>query len=168
MTEDYHPPTKSDLLEVIQTERALLESSLEGLTDTQMTEPGVEASWSIKDILAHIAAWERLAFDRIQAALSGEALKFPLIKGDADVDKFNAEVYEKNKTQSLVGVITEFGASHTDFRSQIETLDDDFLTSPLPFDWAGKLTAQVVISANTHWHYIEHTESISRWLEKGA
>ena len=34
MSEDYHPPTKSDLLEVIRTERARLESLLEGLTDS--------------------------------------------------------------------------------------------------------------------------------------
>ena len=166
MTDDYQPPTKSDLLDVINAERARLESLLEGLTDVQMTTAGVEGFWSIKDILAHIAAWERLAFDRISAALSGEALKFPLIKDDAGVDRYNAEVYERNKAQPLTDVITEFHGSHRDFHTQIETLDDGFLTSPLPFDWAGKLTAQVMISANTHWHYIEHANSINRWLEE--
>lgn len=165
MTEDYHPPTKSDLIEVIHTERTRLESLLEGLTDSQMTESGVESSWSIKDILAHIAAWERLAFDRIHAALSGKPLKFPLIKGDADVDTFNAAVYKKYKDQSIAKVTAEFNDSHLDFLAQIEALDDDFLTSPLPFDWAGKLSAQVVVSANTHWHYTEHAQSITKWLE---
>jgi hypothetical protein len=166
MTEDYHPPTKSDLLSVIDTERARLESLLQGLTQSQMVEPGVEASWSIKDILAHIAAWERLAFDRIHAASSGEALKFPLIKGDADVDAFNAQVYEQNKMKPLPDVMTEFQASHRDFRLQIEGLQADFLANPLPFDWAGKLTAQIIISANTHWHYIEHADSITKWLDR--
>ena len=116
MTEDYHPPTKSDLLSVIDAERSRLDSLLEGLADSQMAEAGVEAAWSIKDILAHIAAWERLAFDRIHAALSAEALKFPLIKGDADVDAFNAQVYEENKAKPLADVISEFQASHRDFR----------------------------------------------------
>lgn len=166
MTEDYHPPTKSDLLVVIRTERAQLETLLEGLTDSQMTQPGVEDSWSIKDILAHIAAWERLAIDRIHAAVSGDPLNFPLIKGNADVNQFNANVYDKNKMQSLAKVTKEFHYSYRDFIAQIDTLDDNFLTSPLPFDWAGKLTAQVVISANTHWHYIEHAESIAKWLDK--
>ena len=115
MAEDYHPPTKSDLLDVIRTERAQLEILFEGLTDSQMTKAGVDASWSIKDILAHIAAWERLAYDRIHAALSGEPLKFPLIKGDADVDKFNAGVYEKNKDQPLAKVMAEFHDSHRGF-----------------------------------------------------
>ena len=165
MTEDYHPPTKPDLLAVVDTERERFESLLDGLTDSQMTESGVEAAWSIKDILAHIAAWERLAFDRIHAARTGEALKFPLIRGDTDVDAFNSQVYQKNKDLSLTDILAEFRASHRSFRSQIETLDDDFLTSPLPFDWAGKLTARVLISANTHWHYTEHLESITKWLE---
>lgn len=166
MNEDYHPPTKSDLLDVIHTERARLNSLLEGLTPSQMTEPGVEPSWSIKDILAHIAAWERLAIDRIHAAVSGDPLNFPLIKGDADVDKFNANVYEKNAAETLANIVSEFHASHQDFVAQIETLDEEFLVTPLPFDWAGKLTAQVVISANTHWHYVEHAESIAKWLDK--
>jgi hypothetical protein len=168
MTEDYHPPTKSALLEVIRAERTQLESLFEGMDDSQMTTAGVEASWSIKDILAHIAAWERLAYDRIDAALSGEPLKFPLINGDADVDQFNAAVYEKNKDQPMKYVMAEFHDSHQDFAELIGTLEDDFLASPLPFGWAGKLTAQVLISANTHWHYIEHAESISKWLESQA
>jgi hypothetical protein len=129
-----------------------------------MTESGVEDSWSIKDILAHIAAWERLAFDRIHAALNKVPLKFPLIKGDADVDKFNDEVFENNKNQPLEMVMTEFSNSHKDFLAQIIELDEDFLFNPLPFDWAGKLSVQVVISANTHWHYLEHAESITKWL----
>ena len=166
MPEETHPPTKSDLLEVIRTQRATLESLFGGLTDSQMTTPGVEAAWSIKDILAHIAAWERLATDRLHAALTGEPLKFPLIKGDADVDKFNAEVYAKNQGQPLPEVQHEYQAAHAVFMAQIESLEEDFLPKPLPFDWAGKLTAQVVISANTHWHYLEHAEAIEKWLDQ--
>lgn len=168
MTEDYHPPTKSDLLDVINTERAQLESLFEGLTAAQMVAPGVEATWSIKDILAHIAAWERLAYDRIHAAVSGDPLKFPLIHGDADVDKFNAEVYEQHKELPLEEIEAEFQNAYQAFMAQIETLDDGFFSRPLPFDWAGKLTAQVVISANTHWHYVEHAAAIEKWLDKQA
>jgi hypothetical protein len=166
MEEDYHPPTKSDLIDVINTERENLENLFAPLTADQKSKPGVEAAWSIKDIMAHIAAWERLAYDRIHAAISGDPLTFPIIKGDADVDKFNAEVYESNKDLPLAKVASEFRISHLDFLSQIENLDEELLSKPLPFDWAGKLTTQVVISANTHWHYLEHSAAIEKWLEK--
>jgi len=166
MNEDYQPPTKSDLLDVINTERENLEALVDSLTADQKVELGVEASWSIKDILAHIAAWERVAYDRIHAATTGEPLNFPIIKGDADVDKFNAEVYEKSKGLPLGEVMAEFNDSHLAFVAQIENLGDDFLFAPLPFDWAGKLTAQVVVSANTHWHYLEHAAAIEKWLDQ--
>ena len=166
MTEDYHPPTNSELLAVIQAERTRLESLFEGFSEAQMTEPGVENAWSIKDIMAHIASWERMAFDRIRAAVSGEPLIYALIKDDTDVDRFNAEVYERNQNQSLMKVRAEFDDSHRAFYAQIEALSDEFLSSPLPFEWAGKTPAKVIISANSHWHYIEHAEPIKKWLDK--
>ena len=168
MTEDYHPPTKSDLLAVIQTERKRLVSLLDGLSETQMIEAKVEADWSIKDILAHISAWERLAMDRIHAAQTGEDLNFPLIAGDNFVDEFNAQIYEKHKNQSLEAVRQEFEQSHQAFLAQIEALDEKFLPKKLNFDWSGKLTYQVMISANTHWHYAEHANAIEKWREKEA
>lgn len=166
MKEDYTPPTKSDLIDVIRTERDRLESLLEEITADQRVEPGVDGSWSIKDIMAHIAAWERLAYDRIHSAVSGKPLKFPIIQGDAEVDKLNADVFEKNKDLPLGEVTTEFHDAHQVFMAQIEELAEDFLFTTLPFDWAGKLTAQVVISANTHWHYLEHAVAIEKWLDK--
>ncbi|MFN2237239.1 MAG: ClbS/DfsB family four-helix bundle protein [Anaerolineales bacterium] len=165
MTEDYHPPTKADLLRAIRIEREQLNDIFEGLTNAQMTAEGVEGCWSIKDILAHIATWERVAYDRIHSALTLVPLQFPLINGDADVDKFNAEIYAENKDQPLEKVMTEYHDSHRNLMDLVETLQEDFLRSPLPFKWAGKLTAQVMISSNTHWHYIEHAESIAKWLE---
>jgi hypothetical protein len=168
MTEDYHPPSKSTLLEVIHSEWARLESLLEGLTDAQMVEIGVEATWSIKDILAHITAWEKLAMDRIHAAQTGDDLQYPIIAGDNFVDEFNARTYTTHKDQLLLEVLAEFRATHRDFVVQIEALDENCLQKKLNFDWSGNLTYQVMISANTHWHYIEHADAIEKWLENQA
>ncbi|MCJ7700976.1 MAG: ClbS/DfsB family four-helix bundle protein [Anaerolineales bacterium] len=159
---------KTALLDVIRRERKNLESLLSGLLDSQMVEPGVEGQWSIKDVMSHIAAWERLAQDRILAALTNTPLKYPVIHGDEFVDKFNAQVFSSNKETPLDDIICEFRAAHTDFLAQIEQLDKDVILQKLPFEWAGKMTFQVLISANTHWHYIEHAESIEKWLERQA
>ena len=136
------------------------------LSDSQKAEPGVEGGWSIKDIMAHIAAWEKLAQYRINAALTGETLKYPVIKGDNFVDIFNLDVYESNKDLPLSEIQSEFQRSHNIFLEQIKLVEDDTLSQILPFDWAGKLTFQVLISANSHWHYAEHAESIERWIQR--
>lgn len=162
---DYHPTNKANLLETIHRERNHLEALINGFSEIQMVQSGVEANWSIKDILAHISAWERLANDRIHAALTGEPVKFPVISGETFVDEFNANVYHDNKDKELPDIQSEFRNSHSEFVSQIQKLDDQTLESKLPFDWAGNMTFQVMISANTHWHYLEHAESIKKWLK---
>jgi len=164
MNNDYNPPNKSALLGAIQKERANFESQLAGLSPSQKETKGVEAEWSIKDIMAHITAWERLAQDRLSAAITDEELMIPVIEGDDFVDVYNAHVYNTHKDMPLGEVENEFQASYLDFLAQIESLDDAFLSGKLPFDWAGDLTAQVLISANSHWHYLEHATSIEKWL----
>jgi hypothetical protein len=164
MNEAYHPPNKQSLLDVIQEERSKLEALLRDLSKQQKEIKGVESDWSIKDIMAHISAWERLAQDRINAALTGDDLKIPVIEGDDFVDVFNAQVYEREKEASIDEVEAEFLDSYETFLNTIKTLEEAFLFEKLPFDWAGDLTAQVLISANTHWHYFEHGVSIKEWL----
>ena len=51
---------RAELIQAIQAERARLEHNLSAISFTDMTLPGVVGIWSIKDILAHLAAWERL------------------------------------------------------------------------------------------------------------
>jgi len=164
--EDYIPENKDALISVIKEERRNLDSLIEGLSIDQKLTPAVEASWTIKDIMAHIATWERLAYDRINSVLTGDSLKYPVIESDNFVDDFNAGTYEKYKDAEFGLVEQEYHTSHADLMDQIRPLDEDFIQGKLPFDWAGELTVLVFISANTHWHYQEHTSSIRKWLSE--
>jgi hypothetical protein len=159
-------PTKQELLVSIKKSWDELNQVIANLSEEQMTQPGVQDDWTVKDIMAHISAWKRLAMDRIHAAATGADLQFPVIKGEEFVDTFNAEVYQRFKDQALEKVRAEFQAANAEFLAQIEALDEDLFYETLPFDWAGNLTYQVLISANTHWHYPDHIEAILKWLDK--
>lgn len=158
--------SKNELLEAIKNSWDDLTEVIKELSEEQMTRPKVQDGWTVKDLMAHVAAWHRLAMDRLHAATTGEALKYPVIQSDQFVDAFNAETYAKFKDQPLNEVISEFNSSYEEFLSQIELLDEELLPQNLPFDWAGNLTYQIMISANTHWHYPEHIEAILKWLDK--
>jgi hypothetical protein len=165
MVSKKHPSTKTEILSIIKRERENLESLLAGLTDAQLIEPGVEVDWSIKDILVHISAWEQMAQDTIRAAITGEPIKVSIPEEDNWVDIFNADVYETNKDVPLRDVQSEYFASHRSFLDLIDSMEDDNLPQKLPFEWAGDLTFQILISANTHIHYADHAESIQKWIE---
>ena len=49
---------KDELIQKIQGEWDNLQEVLDGLTEEQLHRPGVVGEWTIKDILAHITAWQ--------------------------------------------------------------------------------------------------------------
>ena len=63
---------KANVLEKMQAERAKLDGLLATLSAEQMCQTTLENEWSVKDVLAHIAVWERRCVGWIQAGLRGE------------------------------------------------------------------------------------------------
>jgi hypothetical protein len=154
--------TKPELTAAIETDRARLEDALARFADTQKMEPLLENGWSIKDLMAHVATWERVGFDIVQAARDGEPLKDYVSKVFESIDNFNAQTYEKNKDKSLRDIESEFKAAYKDFTALIEPLDDAFIASNLPFEGVENLSVQVIITANTYHHYREHAEECEK------
>ncbi len=52
--------TKDELINDILVEHKRLERNISDLSETDMLQQGVVGEWSIKDVLAHIVAWEQL------------------------------------------------------------------------------------------------------------
>ena len=49
-----------------------LQESYAGLSDAQLTQPGVVGDWSVKDILAHVTWWEEEALTHLPHILEGQ------------------------------------------------------------------------------------------------
>ncbi len=152
--------TNSELMAAIETERAQLEKALARFSEDQKTKALLKNGWSIKDLMAHISAWEQVGFDIVQPARDGKPLKAYVSKVFESIDHFNAATFEKNKDKSLGEIEIEFNAAYKNFVALIETLDEDFIASNLPFEGAEDLNVRSVISANTHLHYREHTQTL--------
>lgn len=160
MSDESEKMTKSQLLESIREEHSLLEMTLARLTHDQMLLPGVEGVWSIKDVLAHISAWERRMINWTGSHLRGEEPAVPL---PWDVDRMNAETYAQVKDKPLADVLEEFRESYWDSLSLAESISEEQYqtnyadTWPMGPLWTG-------IAANMNWHYKEHRMDIQKWL----
>ncbi len=154
--------TKPELLQCIRVERDLLEETLARLTPDQMLQPGVDGEWSVKDVLAHISAWERRMLSWLGSHLRGEPPDVPL---PWDVERMNAETYAQVKDKPLADVLEEFRQSYRESLALAESLTEKQLQTEYTDTWPmGPLWLGV--AANTHWHYKEHRESIEAWLNK--
>lgn len=163
---------KAALIDNLRTKQTAMEQALEMLSEQQMTTPGVVGAWSIKDVLAHISAWERILLGRLQAAAKNAmpavswAPDGPLFTelSDTNVDSINNEFYQHNKDRSLQDVLTEFHTLALRIVDALQQLSDDTLTDAQRFTWTFDRPLWNFIPGDSYEHVDEHLAEIQAWL----
>lgn len=142
----------------------------------RMTLKGVTGKWSIKDILAHILAYELYIADRMNEILHGQ--EYTPCKTQSALDAFieefgypdfgsplldddapNAWVVEKYKNVSLEDVVAQEIQAFSSIVTMLETMPQKLIDAHNLFDR---------IANNTFKHYREHLRDIRQWLKTHA
>jgi uncharacterized protein (TIGR03083 family) len=155
------PTNRADLLRQIENERAALEQLLATLAEAQMIEPALDGGWSIKDVLAHIAAWESMMVEWVEASLRDETPDRP-VSGDDWVDSLNDSLYGRYQAMPLADVRSLFASAYERAYETASGLSEAELFEPDRFAWRGGSPLVVLVAANTCWHYREHREQIAK------
>lgn len=160
------PTTKEDILIAIRSEWDTLQTTLDSLNEYQMLVAGLENDWSVKDILAHITAWESRMVEWIEASLRGETPDRPA-PGEPwdDLDHINHQIYNQYKTAPLSEVLEQFQNVHQEAYNKVASLTEQDLLNPGRFAWRTGDPLWHMVADNTWWHYNEHHEAIQAWLK---
>jgi uncharacterized protein (TIGR03083 family) len=143
--------------------RERLLQSFAGLSDEQMQEPGVCGDWSVRDILAHIAAWDRATTEAYRAMVAGERPAF-LDLDEEGIEAFNHEHHQVTLQAGVDEVVTELLASRNEMLEMLRDLDNKTLFAPAPGDTQADLSIAACINV-TISHDEEHAEMIEEWRE---
>ena len=108
---------KDRLLDTMRAARADLEAvvrSYEGRLDAELGD-----GWRVRDALAHLAVWERVAVRKIAGTPlpNGEELA---AREPWDLDAFNEAMRERWRTRTADEVLAEFAAAHRTLVATIE------------------------------------------------
>jgi len=165
MGEENEQLSKEEILNRIVHERKLLENVLEELETSQMSLPGVEGEWSVKDILAHLNTWVWRMVGWAKEAQDGETPMMPA-RGMTwdDLDLLNDQTYQANRDRPLNEVLAEFHLAHEEALRLVNSISEEDLTDPQRFPWRNGRPLWNMVAANTWWHDREHREAIERWL----
>ena len=142
----------------------------------RMTLTGVSGKWSIKDMLAHILAYEQYIADRMHEILHGEEYVPCRTQNalDAFLDEFgypdfgsplldddepNEWVTEKYKNVALDDVVMQEIQAFSSIISYLETLTEEMMSRHHLYDR---------VANNTFLHYREHAVDIKRWLRSNT
>lgn len=161
---------KAELLEYLTQGRARLLSAIEGLGEEEMTISGVVGDWSVKEVLAHIAAWDKESKAVIERAISQEQPKFDYtISGRRGFAKWNAQEVEKRRAMSVGQILAEMEEAREGLIELTRQLSDEELSRRFipPWRWPSTPRRNLEIQAE---HDIEHADQIMAWRrcrEKG-
>jgi uncharacterized damage-inducible protein DinB len=114
---------KTELQERVRAAHGQLTKALDGLSDEQATRVGVTPEWSVKDSLAHIAAWE-IEGARILAEIQSGTWK-PQRLDKQTIEDFNVRAVEERRARSMNEVRQEFDAAHARMEEAIASLPDE-------------------------------------------
>jgi uncharacterized damage-inducible protein DinB len=135
---------------------------IKNISPEEMVQPRLCGNWSLKDILAHIAWYEREMISLIkQHQLNGSKL------WDLSTDERNKIIFEENRDRALRDIMTESRKVHADFIQALDNLSDDDLTDASHFkDMPGDWIPWKIIAENSSEHYRQHIPDIKSWLNK--
>jgi uncharacterized protein (TIGR03083 family) len=113
---------RSEALDILRASRARVDALIDGLTEDQLTTRSAlgGGTWSIKDLIGHLAGWEELALARITG-------KRPThLTGDfTSADELNAAEIERKKDWPLTRVRKDAARVRTALIQAIERMDDE-------------------------------------------
>ncbi len=160
--EDFSEPligTLDDLLDEVERNWAELAAAARGLTDDEMSRPNTAGEWSLKDVFAHIAAWEEEAARRINEIAQGEgqSLTWPTREEE---DAFNAAAVEKSRPQSLEQVMKRLEECHQDLMDMLATFGEELAVADM------EVRAAEWVPGWTYLHYQHHGPDI--WQLKNS
>jgi len=109
--------SKADFLERMRTARAELNEAISGLSEERLSEDIVARGWAVRDILAHIAAWQIETLRSIERAERGEEAG-PII--NESEDEWDKRRVAERRQLPLVDVIQEFHQAHDELLAALE------------------------------------------------
>jgi uncharacterized protein (TIGR03083 family) len=161
-----HPQPKAVLLAELGASRAELESVLSHVPPERMSEPGACGSWSVKDVLAHLAVendWLALQLERrARGEVPGpEELQRVEELGLADNQTRNTYYAKLHRDLDLAYVRDWDRRANQRLLTALAELPDTKLLEP---DWwtFGRALGSV-FDVN---HDREHAQDIQRWVEQ--
>ncbi len=140
-------------------ERENLLQAIQGLSEEEVTLPQMVGEWSVKDILGHIAYWEREMVRALECHLQGEP---PYCFEVGDLDEWNAKQVEVRREMPLEAIMADLTTVRERLLAALNPLTDEELGQPMTFPW-GEVGTLSRMGEMCFEHGREHGQGIREW-----
>jgi len=158
-----HPESGRSLWNVLvddmAAERAGLLMACLGLDANTLVSTPVMGEWTVKDVLAHVAAWDDIHANRAELALAGREAEIVGV----ELDERNAELFVQRHGWSLEQALRTATDSRRRFLEIVGAANAEQLVRPIRLPW--RETSVWEFSRWRARHDAVHTETIRAWRD---
>jgi hypothetical protein len=97
-----------------------------------MERPRTQGAWSIKDVLAHIAAWEEEGARRLQLIARGHGDRLVWYETAAETDRYNARAVRAARRTPLPRLVARLGRARARLVAALRRVPPRALGDPTP------------------------------------
>jgi hypothetical protein len=155
---------KDDLIQKLIGTRSITSASLKDV-DLEMRVYG-DTGWCIRDILGHLATWDREVAESLRAFRDGSEYYIPGI--EEDETDFNEQAVSEQRKLSTQQILEEWGQAHDDFKEAIRGIPSDLFPGDVLYPWGGERGSVAKLVDYMVEHEVEHRDEIEKVVKAAA
>lgn len=152
-------------MEKLSPRTALIESrnkilaAISELLNDELEKVPIEGTWTVKDILGHISAWDTTCIGPLSDFIQGAGYNPTLVK---DHLAWNTHQSKKRQSLTLDAIWEEFNSTRSELLTLIDSISSESLQVEATAPWGETGTLEQII-LGLAWHENEHAETINKW-----
>ena len=147
------------------------EELLASLNEEQMTTPHFDLDWSIKDVMAHLWAWQQISIARMEGGLHSQKPELPkwiveaVENWEEDSDQVNALTFETQHNKPWPEIYQNWKNGFLQFIQLGEEMSERDLLDGDKYPWLNGYSLAFIVIAS-YDHHQEHLEKLTNWLRQ--
>jgi hypothetical protein len=147
---------RTELRDAIETGRRDLDRILAGFSDAEMADR-VDETWTRKDVVAHLEAWERRVVELLDGLRTGGPTGESI-----ETDELNEQFRARDRDRPLADVRAGERDAYAAMLAAIDDATDEELFDGGHFAWTEGEPLAAWFRGNGDEHYDEHREQLTR------
>jgi hypothetical protein len=139
-----------------------LESLLSRQGDDDLSAQRFQTGWSVKDVIAHLCAWQQISSAKLEAALRNTAPDLPGWLAGEDpflaeehADEFNARIQKLNRDRPSADVHRAWAEDYEHFMDLGQSIPERQMRDSQRYPWLRGFALSAVIEGSCE-HHREH------------
>lgn len=162
---------REEILTKLNEEFEQWEERLSSLSEEEITTSRLPNGWSIKDLMAHLMAWQQVTTARLEAAQRNTSPVYPEWlaganpESEEELHQFNARIFEAHQERPWSHVHQEW---RTGFLSVVELgqeVPEDDLIEAGRYPWLDGSPLIAVLQGTYEHHHVDHLGVLLTWID---